>query len=169
MSSFVGRPLYRARQFLDALRPVVRAAEVREAATVLGPRLSPLFETMSERDQRHCLDVYERLRVAGCKDRDVLSAALIHDVGKGSLAGTEIRLWHRVTYVLAENAPKSVMRTACDRSLGLEALRLHGSRGLEVAEQFGASAEVLRLLRALEDGEESDDKVGMLKAADEQS
>jgi HD superfamily phosphodiesterase len=136
---------------------------------VLGPGLTPLFETMSERDQRHCLDVYERLRAAGCEDRNVLIAALLHDAGKGSLSGTKIQLWHRVAYVLAENAPEAVMRTACDKSLGLEALRVHAARGMELAEEYGAPAEVLRLLHELEDEESGDEKVAMLRAADEES
>ena len=80
------RPLYRTRQFFGALRPRVRRRELREASARLGPQLTPLFLSMSRRDQRHCLDVCEKLRAWGCEDGEVLTAALLHDAGKGSMA-----------------------------------------------------------------------------------
>lgn len=167
MSSFLGRPRYRARQFFGALNPVVRRAELREAASTLGMRLMPLFSSMSERDQRHCLDVYEVLREAGCEDNDVLTAALLHDTGKGSLAGTRIQLWHRVAFVVLENGPEPLMLRASGLSQGIDVLRTHGERGVELAEEFGASPEVVRLLRAIEGMEAGDERVAMLRAADE--
>jgi hypothetical protein len=43
-----------------------------------------LFATMTRNDQRHSLTVYRALRERGCEDRDLLSAALLHDSGKGA-------------------------------------------------------------------------------------
>jgi hypothetical protein len=163
------RPLYRARQFFDALSPVVRPAELREVEAVLGPRLTPLFASMSERDQRHCLDVYEALLAAGCEDGELLTAALLHDAGKGSLAGTKVQLWHRVAYVALENAPESGLRVASERSPGIEVLRTHAERGVQLAAEFGASPEVLFLLREMDNAASADPRALMLRAADERA
>ena len=43
-----------------------------------------LFAMMTLNDQRHSLTVYRTLRARGCKDSDLLTAALLHDIGKGS-------------------------------------------------------------------------------------
>jgi hypothetical protein len=52
---------------------------------------------MTVGDQRHCLNVCSTLQAQGCADRDLLAAALLHDVGKG--AG-RVRFWMRPTIVL---------------------------------------------------------------------
>ena len=135
---------------------------------MLGPRLMPLFASMSERDQRHCLDVYEELRAAECDDSALLTAALLHDAGKGSLAGAKVQLWHRVSYVLLENAPEWVMRRAGGWNRGIAVIREHEERGVALAEEFGAPAEVVRLLREMQHGL-ADERVAMLRAADERA
>jgi len=148
---------------------VVRRSELREAEAVLGRQLMALFASMSGRDQRHCLDVYEKLRSAGCEDGEVLTAALLHDAGKGSLAGRRVRLWHRVAYVLLENGPDRVMKAASARSRGIATLRRHGERGAVLADAFGASAEVVHLLREMERARPADPRAALLRAADEEA
>jgi hypothetical protein len=164
-----GRALYRARQFFGALRPVVRQEELLEAERVLGRQLMTLFASMSGRDQRHCLDVYEKLLGAGCEDAEVLTAALLHDAGKGSLAGKNVRLWHRVAYVMLENGPKSGVELASRANGGIATLRDHGERGAVLADAFGASPEVVHLLREMERKRPDDPRAALLKAADEAS
>ena len=163
------RAMYRTRQFVGALRPVVRRSELREAEAVLGRQLMTLFASMSGRDQRHCLDVYEKLRASGCEDSEVLTAALLHDAGKGSLAGKRVRLWHRVAYVLLENGPSTAMKVASAGSRGIATLRDHGERGAVLADAFGASAEVVHLLREMERRVPTDPRAALLRAADEES
>jgi len=90
------RPRYRVRQFRDHLRARVDGAEREWAHGVLPPRAAALFDAMPVPDQRHALDVAARLQADGFVDADLLSAALLHDAGKGS----QVRLWHRVTSVL---------------------------------------------------------------------
>ena len=131
--------------------------------------MMPLFESMPERDQRHCLDVYETLRASGCDDREVLAAALIHDAGKGSLTGARVRLWHRVAYVLLENAPPPLMRAAAGQNRGIDVLQKHGDKGVELAQEFGASPEIVWLLAEMESEGALDERVAMLKAADEKA
>jgi len=158
--------LYRARQFFTALGPQVGEAEREEAATVLGDRLLPLFDSMSLRDQRHCLDVYHTLRIRGCGDSDVLRAALLHDAGKGRLAAAEVRLWHRVCYVvLAAAAPGLLERLALRGGLG--ALRHHPERGALLAAAMGAPNTVVDLIRRHEAPEAPDDRLRWLQASDD--
>jgi hypothetical protein len=123
---------------------------------------------MSGRDQRHCLDVYQKLRSAGCEDTEVLQAALLHDAGKGSLAGKNVRLWHRVAYVMLENGPKTGVELASRANGGIATLRDHGERGAVLADAFGASAEVVFLLREMEQARPQDPRAELLKAADDE-
>ena len=156
---------YRVRQFFAALRPRVDGAERKEAAAVLGEGLLPLFDSMALRDQRHCLDVYLTLRSRDCGDRDVLTAALLHDVGKGHLAGRQVRLWHRVAYVvLTAAAPRLLARLAGG---GLGTLHHHPERGAELAAAAGASQAVVELIRCHEARDAPDQRLRWLQAADD--
>jgi hypothetical protein len=90
---------YRVRQFWSALRAQVTPEERQLVGRYLSPPLQSLFDRLSVADQRHSLDVFYALRAQGYNDRDLLAAALLHDVGK---AGTNIHLWQRVAIVLLQ-------------------------------------------------------------------
>ena len=115
----VSRPLYRTRQFIAALRPQIDETESSAALAFLGPKLSPLFDSMTPRDRRHCLDVHSKLLDAGCDDPDTLAAALLHDSGKGRLSGANVRLWHRVAYVVLDAAAPATLRRLSRSGSGL--------------------------------------------------
>lgn len=164
----VSRPLYRARQVGWALRPRVTYEEHSEAREVLGERLFTLFEGMEGADQRHCFDVYRAARRAGCEDREALMAALVHDCGKApDDADGRIRLWHRVTYVALGTAAPALLRRLARRPGGLRLLDRHAERGLEMAAALGASPDVLGLMQGMEDGDARDERVRLLRAADD--
>ena len=161
------RPLYRTRQFFGAISPRVENSERAVAANLLGERLLPLFESMSERDQRHSLDVLRILKQQGSRDDALLMAALLHDTGKGRLAGARVRLWHRVAYVLLSSAaPAALKRLANDRG-GLAALHHHAERGAVVAETLGAPTAVVELIRLHEERDSCDHRLRLLRAADD--
>jgi hypothetical protein len=162
----VSRATYRARQFFAALRPRVRETEREQALVFLGTGLAPLFESMGATDQRHCLDVYQELRRQGCGDRNVLTAALLHDAGKGRLAGAEVRLWHRVTYVVLAAVARGALE-ALSREGGLRTLREHACRGAELAERMGAPREVAEMIRRMEEASGGDSRLRALQAADD--
>ena len=161
------RPLYRTRQFFGSFRPRFEDGERTEAADLLGERLWPLFESMSERDQRHSLDVLAVLRDRSCRDQHLLMAALLHDAGKGRLAGVRVRLWHRVAYVLLSACAPWVLRRLANGRGGIVALHGHAERGALVAEALGAPSAVVDLIRRHDDHAASDDRLLMLRAADE--
>jgi hypothetical protein len=80
----VARMPYRVRQFLTANLAPVAPAEI-EAALAQARLPDPaarLFRAMPRPYQRHALNVAARLRREGHTDPILLSAALLHDMGK---------------------------------------------------------------------------------------
>jgi hypothetical protein len=167
--SLLSRPAYRTRQFFSAFRARINPSERDEAASVLGPDLLTLFASMSPRDQRHCFDVYKVLRGYGCQDKNILVAALLHDAGKGRMAGARVRLWHRVAYVLlAARAPKLLDRIANGGGpSGLASLHRHSERGAILADALGAPTPVVDLIRRHEHPDSADEHLRLLRMADD--
>jgi hypothetical protein len=163
----IDRAAYRVRQLRRSLWPHVTQAERGEARRVLGPQLYPLFASMQMADQRHCLDVYERLVAGACTDGEMLQAALIHDAGKGSIAGARFGVRHRVAYVVLQRFP-SALDSLARRNSGIRSLHEHGQRSIELAREYGASDGMVRLLQAM-DGNTHDERVASLVTADDQS
>jgi hypothetical protein len=159
------RASYRSRQFFSSLRPRIDEALRSDAYPLLSEQERALFESMTLRDQQHCLAVYQQLRGAH-SDRDLLVAALLHDCGKGRIA-----LWHRVAYVLADAAAPGVLRRAVRPGSGRgwrEALYRcvhHEELGGERAREAGASARAIALIRG--DGDAG--ALAALHAADDAS
>jgi len=88
----------RTRQFVRYVTGRVTRAERRGLAAWLTPNLIDLFDQMHRADQRHGLDVVAALRRAGNTDRDLLTAGLLHDCGKGR----DLRVWHRIGWSLTD-------------------------------------------------------------------
>lgn len=163
----IARAAYRVRQFVGSLRPRVSAEERAEFASLLSAAEQRLFESMTLRDQRHGLDVYCTLRRQGQQDPVLLTAALLHDVGKG-----RISLWHRVAYVLLRAAaPVLLDRLAAEEGAGwrqaLWRCLHHPERGAEMAAAAGSTPEVVRLIRLQESADSGDSRLRLLRAADE--
>jgi len=150
------RPLYRARQFFKALRPRISERERHEAKACLSEGQWVLFEAMALPDQRHCLDVFHALRRQGHNDEPLLTAALLHDVGKRGVS-----LGHRVAYVLLKPFLPQLPAGLADG--GLAALHHHAERGAQLTEAAGASDAVVRLIR----GDPGDPRSALLQAADD--
>lgn len=156
------RPWYRTRQFLQALRPQLSVQERQEVATFLRNDLFALFQSMTLRDQRHSLDVYNFLRAQGNDDRELLTAALLHDVGKGG----RVQLWERVTYVLLAGALPSLLRRTGG---GLARLRDHAAQGATLVANAGGPPQVASLVLKHEDARKGveDRRLAALMAADD--
>jgi hypothetical protein len=166
------RARYRFRQLRRSLRPNVLPEERAEARRVLGERLFPLFDSMQAADQRHCLDVYQRLVKSGCTDAEMLQAALVHDAGKGGIAGARFGVRHRVIYVALERTPRLLDRLA-RHNRGLASLHGHSQKTIALAREYGASPGVVHLLEAmynaLDNSQARDERARLLKAMDDQS
>ncbi len=161
------RALYRSRQFFGAVRPRIDTELQTAAFKLLSEPERRLFETMTTRDQQHCLAVYARLRGQG--EDDLLTAALLHDAGKGRIA-----LWHRVAYVLLEAASPALLRRLAKPGDGpgwrqaLDRCHRHRQLGAQLAEEAGSPGIVAALIR--EDSEHAPSELlAALKAADEEA
>ncbi len=165
-TSLFERAFYRIGQLRRALNPQITATEDAAARNALGERLYPLFASLDAADQRHSLDVFESLLESGHTDPDLLTAALLHDCGKGAFAGARIGLRHRISYVMLAPIPP-VLQTASRISPGLAALRDHGPRTVALVCEYGASAAVVELIEQAEGVRPLDERGRALKRADD--
>lgn len=163
----LARLRHRLGQFFGALRPHVSASDRADAYRHLTPDEQRLFETMMLRDQEHGIVVFHRVRAAMANDdRQLLTAALLHDCGKGRVA-----VWQRVAHVvLGVAAPGLRRRIASEHSAGWRRafwrLLYHPDIGAELAQRAGAAADVVRIIREQE-SEHPDERLALLQAADE--
>ena len=101
--------MHRVTQLVGHLTARVSVADLDLARRILPARAWALFDAMPVADRRHGLDVARALLARGVDDREVLAAALLHDVAKGA----RLRIWHRVGGVLlAAVAPGLLQRIA---------------------------------------------------------
>ncbi len=144
----MGGAVYRVRQFVRALT----ASWVREdpaALEVLTPAQRALFLRMSPADRRHGVAVYRALKGQGVGSRDLLVAALLHDVGK---AATPLPVWVRVAVVLLERfAPGWLARLGAGEPRGWRrpfvVYQQHPEIGAAWAAEAGCSPLTVSLIR----------------------
>ena len=100
--------LGQVREQLGFVAPLT-AQDYKEVAVLLPTAAAlSLFRTMSPADQQHSLRVCRKLLARGCKDKDMLAAALLHDVGK---AQGRVPFWTRPAIVLGKKlAPQLLTR-----------------------------------------------------------
>ena len=163
----LGRVLYRGRQFFNIASPAITEEEQEAIELLLNPAQQELFSRMPELDQRHCLHVYRTLRGMGREDKDLLRAALLHDVGKEGAS-----LWHRVACViLGKTCPGLLRRLAQERPgswrYGFYSNSQHARRGAALAEASGASAVTVNLIRVHQDKGNDDPRLVAFQKADE--
>lgn len=152
------RARYRVRQFTHGLRPFLTPREIEDARAHLSPAEFALFLGAEARDRRHSVDLFQALRALGAT-RAELTAALLHDVGKGPL-----RTWHRIAFVLlSASVPGLARRIEADRGAAwrqaLWRLRHHARLGAERLDAAGSEARVVELVRRHTDTPPPDDPV----------
>lgn len=95
--------------------PALSSEDCAEVERWLPTQALPLFYTMSRADQLHSLRVCRGLQERGCKESDLLAAALLHDVGK---AQGRVPFWTRPAIVLGKRfVPSLLIRLAIPPSL----------------------------------------------------
>jgi putative nucleotidyltransferase with HDIG domain len=155
----------RVRQFREAgVRPT--AAQFAWARDLIkDDRLFTLFARQEARDIVHAVRTAEWLLERGDDDRELLMAALLHDVGKGRQ-----RTRDRIAWVMAETmgwerllaSPGS--RLEVRRAMARTAS--HSRVGADLLEAAGSPAEVVRLTRLHHEEPGQDDMLLRLQAAD---
>lgn len=156
--------LGRARQFLTAgLKPA--PADLELAARHLSPALLALFLRQHPRDVVHGAATARWLLDRGHDDKDLIAAALLHDVGKG-----DQRRIDRVAYVAAGwiglsrrlGRPDSrlALRRAVARSLA------HSETGAAALATAGAGERIVNLARHHHASAGDDAMLALLQQAD---
>ena len=175
------RWLYRTGQFFKALLGKVSLDEMAEARQVLGHDLYPMFEELPAQYRHHMLAVYRRVRDAGCGDRHVWQAALLHDVGKYDPATRRyVSIPYRVAVVVLAVVPqgrhflRGVSAHGSVRPVGwfypFYLNRTHAQLGAERASRYGAHPEVIELVANHHNHAGNSNKaLAALQAADERS
>ena len=143
------RVYYRTLQFWQALSRRPTQDELAEVRRRLGERRYALFLKMQPSEQVHSLQVMRRVLFQGAPHPDLITAALLHDVGKSRYP---LHLWERVLIVLA----RAIIPGCADRwgeghpagwRKPFVVAHHHASWGAEMAEKAGASALTVALIR----------------------
>lgn len=145
--------LWQVRQQLGFVSPL-SAEDQAEVARWLPTSALPLFQTMSHADQQHSLRVCRGLQARGCTEKDLLAAALLHDVAKGH---GRVPFWARPIIVIGKLcAPYLLARLAVSpyekmpypgwrRSLGYA--WYHADLGADLAAAAGLPEQAILYIR----------------------
>jgi len=172
ISVMLSRLAYRTRQFWNALPGPLKRVETEALLPHLLPSQVVLFRRMQPSEQTHASQMLERLKAAGQTDPDLLTAALLHDVGKILVP---LSILDRVVVVLGK---RFFRRRAMRWGEGtLSRLRRpfvvaahHPEWGADLAEKAGASSRTVDLIRRHQDIPSADDSLlAALQAADDET
>ncbi|HVB65319.1 MAG TPA: HD domain-containing protein [Nitrolancea sp.] len=147
---FFARASGRIAQGVGYLAPRRAAAIDAELQRLLNAAEFELVRPLTVADRAHLLAVYQRLQRLGCRDADVFTAGLLHDVGKVD-GDVRVGLVHRtVAVLLGAISPKLIDRLA--RSEGgrwrrpFQLVNMHPRRGARLARDVGCNQRVCWLI-----------------------
>lgn len=159
----------RVGRFIRTAHPNLTDLDRALAEEWLPDELLVLFLSQSEADQRHAVSVARLLLRSGYASRDLIAAALLHDVGK---RGAHFTPWHRTAIVLLEATMPALLRWMGRRErIGLLAPfavhQAHSALGASLALRAGASERTARLIREHHQPGQEDQELQMLRWADD--
>ncbi len=146
---------YRVKQFWEALAaPALDEAQLAEIQTHLSENEFALFCCFDRGEQWHSFQVMRTLKGSGYTQPDLLTAALLHDVGKTRLP---LSLWGRSWIVLMQKAfPGKTAVWGQGSGQGWQrpfvVKAQHPAWGAEMASVAGSRELVVRLIRRHQDG-----------------
>ena len=165
----LSRLAYRTRQFRNALFSARPQVETQAIFPPLTSAQVALFRRMQPSEQAHAHLVFQRLRDAGQTDPDLLTAALLHDVGK---ILHPLSIFERAIIVVGKRLfPQAARRWGSGIPRGLRrpfvVAENHAAWGADLAEQAGASPLAVELIRCHQDAlvPGADSPIGPLLAA----
>jgi putative nucleotidyltransferase with HDIG domain len=149
------RILYRLRQFWRSVTLKTEPYALERAQRQLNPAQWELFNRLQPADKLHALEVFHKLLSNGESQPDLLTAALLHDIGK---LHTHLNPLERAMVVVVSAwTPRCARRLGVIPVQGWQALpgwhkafivaENHASWGAELARQAGASSVVEALIR----------------------
>ena len=168
---------YRFRQFWNRVRskPISSGART-EILSILEPLEVELFDGLSPAEQDHAYRVMKEVR-SDTADRDVLAAALLHDVGKTrapttlyerSFAVIVSALMPNIASQFSQDSPRGWRRPFIVKAQ-------HAAWGAELAEKAGSSSNTVSLIRRHQEEVEynhlsnEDEQLRLLQSADNQN
>lgn len=156
--------LQRVRQFREA-SSLPTGDDLALAREHLPPALAGLFETQHRRDICHGARAARWLIERGRDDRDLVAAALLHDIGKGSQRRRDrvayvVSGWLGTARFVASPGSRFELRRAVSRS------RTHSEAGAAALLAAGAPARVVELVRLHHAKAPGDAMLGLLQQAD---
>jgi hypothetical protein len=162
---------YRVGQGWRALVGQIDESERAAALAWLPPAPRAAFLALPGAYQCHHLAVFGRLWATGCRDGDVLAAALLHDAGKID-GRRRVWLWQRVVVVLVGNWPAALAWLARAPApawrYGFYLHAHHPALGAALATRLGCGPRVAALIAAHQRGDLADDPgLALLRAADD--
>lgn len=126
------RLIYRSRQFWKAIKSQSSQEDMELVTSVLAPVQLRLFQRMQPSEQAHSIRIVRELMIQGIENSDLLTAALLHDVGK---IRTPLRLWERVLIVAVKALCPSCLRKWGSKEDGGSQEEKGWRRAFVVAEQ----------------------------------
>jgi hypothetical protein len=131
--------------------------------------LLELFARMPRMEQNHGIAVCKTLEQRGVHSPDLITTALLHDVGKIEHFP---QIWERVLTVLIEYCfPQMASEMAQGPPKGLRrgfvVHRCHAGWGADLAKCAGASARTVSLIKAHHSTPGDDDELAALQAVDD--
>lgn len=155
------------RRTMLAVAPASARPDDAWAATRLEPQEFALFSRLPAPERAHGIDVARRLlRRDASARRELVAAALLHDVGK--LGTPQAALWRILTHLL----PADERAPAVPRRSGLAGARQarvhHGTYGAELLRSIGASERLVALV-AGHHSASPDPELTLLRECDERT
>jgi putative nucleotidyltransferase with HDIG domain len=146
----INQAIYRTRQFWLAWRArSLTEKDLAPARSVLTADQMQLFTCLQPSEQIHALRVLQTVQDEGHNNLDLLTAALLHDIGK---ARAPLRLWERVLIVLAKGLfPERTKSWGTGRLDGwmrpFVIAEQHPAWGADMAAEVGTSPLAVSLIR----------------------
>ena len=140
---------HRAHQFWHVLTAIPTLEDLNQIRQALTPPLMTLFLSLQPNEQAHSLRIYRQLLQQEETHKDLLLAALLHDVGKSRYP---LNLWERVVVVLGKRIfPMGVQYWGHGEPHGWKrsfvVAEQHASWGAEITMHAGASSGVVSFIR----------------------
>ena len=164
------RLAYRTRQFWNALTgPRLPVPEAALTPQLTATQIS-LFHRLQPSEQAHACQIFEHLKAAGQTDPHLLTAALLHDIGK---VPYPLSLADRVLVVLGMRFfKKSSRRWSEGKPTGLRrpfvVAAHHAEWGADLAQKADADPRTVELIRHHHHAQPGNDPLlSALQAADE--